>query len=498
MSQEHSLYLSAVGSFRAGIELEGFDERLTREEQDFHFAMHCNGLYLPSGGEWTFGKEAIRPFLKEFEGQKIAFFGPNQPSNFFSDADFGSDGFRATLSQQSVTDVIRRYRNVDENLAARIAFILGGVVRQRWEYPNTIENIDYLKREVEFVARMCMLGGKRSADAIAAASTIYVLSGGSLRHDNNFAGSVYHMAEAVSEDHIDPLATEDLGLSQVARLRSFFDKIDRQDKRPFPNIKEEMAAFEGFPTVGAEFHFQPEIAEQVPDFWKKLALLNMSAYQKKSYVQTSRNDRGVIEVRMNPSIYPVTIANWSHMKRLLPELDKAFFTITINRQEETDFTWESKTDRRALGNLRGLGFLIYAGMFENVPERGSSEEIDFGAIYLGQTVKVIGKEYKFTGLWGGNRGRHGQLGIYAGYGENLPYLAYYLSMGLADPRTLSAFEKGFFRSVESLEDALAMDTTLRKNAFQMTRRFIDSDPYLSGVTRAGDKIIDALDPDLEL
>lgn len=494
MNGPEGLYVAAVSKFTPGEELAGFDEKLKQHERDFHFAMHCNGLFMLSGGKWVHSPEAVTPFLEEFKGQNVSFYGPESKDRFFSSEVAGQEHFSQVFSQHYITDAIRKYREIDEDEAARIAFLFGGIVRIGSTAPDTMENAELVARAVEFVARMSLLGDRKSGDAVTSAAAMYVLSGGDIQYDNNFAGNVYHMGEAVSEDQISPRDTLDLGLSQTLRLRAFMDKVKFQEPKPVPDIGEQIKALEKFPTVGAEFHFPADIADQSPDFWRKLALLNMSSYQRGSYIQMSRNDRGVIEVRMNPSVYPISIANWNHMRLILPEMDEAFFTLTINRPEERSFRWTNKNDEELLNNLRGLGMLSYAGLFEDVPHLGRPEEIDFGSIYLGQTVKLIDGEYKYTGLWNGKEGNNGQLAIYAGFGDTFPHLAYYLSMALADPNIFDSFKKNFFRSTRTLDQALSVTADNRKGVFNMLQARIDRDRRLREASEAGHQIIELLNP----
>lgn len=269
--------------------------------------------------------------------------------------------------------------------------------------------------------------------------------------------------------------------------------MQAKESANFPDTKEYEEALEGFPTVGAEFHFSKDAPSKLPNFWQRLAILNMSQYQRDSYVQLSRNDRNVIEVRMNPSIYPITVANWNHLRLLLPELNQTFFTITFNRKNEGNFSWENTDDKALLDKLRTLGMLSYAAMFENVPASKKTEEINFGSIYLGQTVRILNGEYKSSGHWGEGEGKHGQMGIYAGFGDNLPYLAYYPSMVLANPDILESIPRDLF-SVKTLNDALAVTSNDRKKAFIALQSRIAADERLNKAFKAGNKIIELLNP----
>lgn len=480
------------------------DERLSQTEKDFHFAMQCNGYFLHKDGQWIHDSDPLKSLVDEFKGTRVSFFGPSLGDNFFLGRNVGQVQFVDIFKQKPVTDVIRKYRDVNENLAARIAFIFGGLVRHLAPQGDT-----GIAKGVNFASRMSMLGEKKSGEGIAAAMAMYIISGGSLEENRQFSGQIFHMSEEMKNDPIIPVETKDLGLSQVARLRPFLDKVQTGQQRPFPDISEYEKAFDSFPIVGAEFHFPSDSPKKYPDFWQRLALLNMSQYQKGSYVQLSRNDRNVIEVRMNPSIYPVIIANWNHMRAILPELNQAFFTITLSRQKE-DFAWHNSVgsssnlftgalqaknhDDDLLNKLRTIGMLCYAGMFENKPIIKNREEIDFGGIYLGQTVKLIQGKYQYTGGWNGGEGQSGQLAIYTGFGENLPHLAYYLSMALSNPDILASIHKNFWPYTRTLDHALSLSSTARRSFFEFIRNRIETDGRLKKTSLAGNQIMELLNP----
>ena len=469
---------SAEGPFLAGA------DHLSQRTRDLNFAMQCNGWFFLNKGEWVHDTSAASLFTNAFNGPRIVFSGPNATDRLFSGTkgpDSGPDRLIPAFDQDPVADVIRKYRKIDENQASRISFIFGALVR--YLSTNTIDcdqNRTRISEALAFVANMTKLGDAKSGEAIASAITMYVISGGSLSPDEHFIRNVYQMGEAVSEDPVVPIETRDLGLSQVARLRSHAAKMKLVENGMLPDIKNLEAVFDGFPTVGAEFHFPSESTSTHPKFLQRLALLNMSQHQADSFVQFSRNDRGVIEVRMNPSIYPVTITNWHYMKSILPELNHAFFTFTINRSR-LDFDWTMNED--LLEGLIKVGMLSYAGKFEGFSRAEKSEEINVGSRYLGQTVKLNDGQYEFTGNWGGGQGDFGQLGIYIGYGDNLPELAYYLSMALAEPDIIK--NTSFPRNLRSLHEALAIRPADGKGLFARLNNLIRANKRLLAASEAG-------------
>lgn len=466
------------------------NEHLSAYEKAFYFAMGCSGYFRVKNGGWRFDSDLMLPLVKEFEGQRVSFFGPGPTDTFFDKIWLDIPRLHAAFRQPLVLEAIRKYRQFDENQASRITFLLGGLIRH-----ETFENLSLAKivKSVNFAARMTMLGEHRSADAIASAIAMYIISDGSLEEDKSFARYVYHMAEAVTEDPIKPQETPDLGLSQVIRLRAFIDKIQGTRPRPMPDIEEDMAIFAGFPTVGAEFHFPSDAPTRYPNFWQRLAILNMSQYQRGSYIQLSRNDRDIIEVRMNPSVYPISIANWNHLRLLLPELNQVFFTVTINRSGK-NFHSGNHSDAILLNSLGAIGMLTYAALFENVPHTEQREEINFGSVYLGQTVKLQEGKYQFTGNWGGGQGRTGQFGIYVGFGDNFPHLAYYLSMVLANPDIVRDECLRLLYGINTLKDALKTPSHIRKDFFGEVDRQTEVDLRLKEAARAGKRLMELLNP----
>lgn len=465
-----------------------FEKYLPQQERDFHFAMNCNGHFQLRDMEWVYKPEVVSAFTEEFRGQSISFFGPNNFSQFFYKRDIGFHNF-FVLNEKSVTDLIGKYRQIDQDQAARIAFILGGMV-----HCLTIadQSDEYISRVVKYMAQMTMFGEAKNGDAIVSAMAMYIISGGPLEDDDHFSGNVRYMVQAISEDPVYPFETEDLGLSQVARLRLFWDKQYSRESHPLSDIEEDKRLLQGFPTIGAEFHLTTGNSDKHPEFWQRLAILNMSAYQRGSYVQLSRNDRDVIEVRMNPSIYPISIANWNHIRLLIPELNQAFFWVTVNRKA-TNFLWTKSEDQQILRSLRALGLLSYASLFGSVSKEEAEGEVNFGSIYLGQTVKLQDGEYLFSGLWNGGEGDHGQVSIYAGFGEIFPHLAYYLSMVLAKPSVLKELPENLAQ-IRSLSDALEQNQDYMKRVFTTVQRQVLADETLSRARSVAEQISHKLNP----
>lgn len=460
-------------------------------QTNLEFAMFANGYSLDEG-KWHFHPPQFMAISEEFRPENISFSGPSVNALFFRDRGINPERFLEIMNQPSVLETVTKYRRINPARARKISYFLGGIIRH---LDSNIVALIGIRNKVDFAAKMIGLGEQKSGEAITAGISMYIISGGSTSHDVGFAGSVYHMADSIREDPISPRQTSDLGLSQVARLQGFVDRKDGRTPKSFPDISDDLEKFDGFPTVGAEFHLPPEIARDNKTLWKRLAMLNISQYQRGSYIQLSRNDQDVIEIRMNPSVYPVTIANWKHIKLLVPEINSAFFTLTLNRPKPgSDFQSLDKSDVDIYQKIRSLGLLTYASFFDNNPQQGNSGEIDFGEIYLGQTVRVNEGDYEFTGVWGGNRQSHGQLALYMGLGKNFPYLAYYTSMVLDNTEILDSSGLGSLPWVRNINGALETSPEFKSNVFRILDRSIDSDPRLAGAREAGIEIYNALRP----
>lgn len=456
--------------------------------QDIRFGMNCNGYHFENG-DWKFYQGSTDLLTEEFEGQGISYFGPSQYDSFFSERNIHPREFIRAFDQPEVGRLIGRYRRTDQDLASRLSFILGGIIRHL-NY-KTAKHEDIAK-SVGFAAKMSLIGSEKSADAIASSMAMYIISGGSIYDDNNFAKRVYRMSEAIDLDPVEPKWTKDLGLSQVARLRGYSALLNSGTPEDLPDISQSTRSFRGFPTVGAEFHFPVDIVDSDPNLWKRLAILNMSQYQRGSFIQMSRNDRGVIEVRMNPSTYPIATANWNWLRRLIPELSRSYFWITLNRPQQ-DFSWEGSDDT-LIEKLRGVGLLNYVGIFEDVPAKQARGEINFGQLYLGQTVRLRHGEWEFSGAWSGTTRDHGQLSIYAGFGETFHTLAYNLSMALANPDILKSV-KVDLASIQDLHHAFSIDKARRRLVFTTLQNQIERNERLGIALREGEIIIKMLSPD---
>lgn len=495
MNRKEASSFPWIGKLNSELNLSDHED-ISRTEKMLLFAMFCNG-YRPQTktGGWIFDNNIVSGLSQEFKGQQISFYGPSNHMPFFQINNCPPDIYAHIFNQEPVTGLIGKL--IDEGAveqAGRTAFLLGGVVRQSQpQISSSPEKTENIIKAVKFAAEMTSLGDKKSADALTSCSAMYLNSNqGALKDEEKLKllkRYGYYMSDAIRRDPVLPVNTLDLGLSQVARLRTFLNNIYQQNSPDLPNITPERKIFNEFPTVGAEFHFSPDTTEKYENFWERVALLNMSQYQGESSIQLSRNDRDVIEIRMNPSVYPVTTANWQRMLGILPELNTAFFTVTLNRKD-TSFRWINLEDKKILDKLRGLGMLSYAGMFDKLLQLGKREEIDFGGVYLGQTVTLNEGSYCFEGDWNGGEGSYGQFGLYVGYGNTLPGLAYYLSMALAEPDILNLNLD--LANIRTIQDALALPEKQIRYIFTALKSRIEMHPKLGQAKRAGEKMYSAL------
>lgn len=453
---------------------------------DLLFAMESNGYSLGQEGGWKFnsGSGFWKTSNQSVYHQRIfGLFFPRIFSNYLPES--GIEMAKA-LGQKPVSDVIRKYRKLDKVEARRISFLLGGIA---YHFLSKREFYSEVLRPLEFTTKMTSLGERKSGEAIASAMAMYLVAGGSFEEDSHFERNIYYMAEAITEERINPQVTEDLGISQAFRLRNFLEKIQiTQDQKDLHSIDiaQYREAFSEFPTIGAEFHI-PDSTKVYANFWQRLAILNMSQYQRESPIPFSGNDQGVIEIRMNPSIYPFTIATWNLMRLLVPELNQSYFTLTLNRQ---DANFSSKKDAKLVTLLHSLGNLGYAAFFQEVPPVEDPEGLRFGGRYIGQTVRVKNGEYSLIGHYSA---AEGQLNVYTGFGDLFPYLAYYSSMALAEP-TLLRYVEERAGAVTIPTQAIKMEESNIQYIFEAMNNSILEDSRLRKAAEYGQRIIDHLSP----
>ncbi len=455
---------------------------------DFQFAMEASGFALRRDGAWE--PNRIKAVEKDLEPFGYMFRSFAFDGWALANADLQGVATATAFAQKPVLDIIRKYRDLDEDEARRISFLVGYTARFLKQHRNA--HASEIAKATAFTASMTGLGQRRSGEAIAAAMAMHILSGGSLEDDPVFKGDVYHMAEAITEDPIIPWETEDLGISQARRLLRFVRKMhNAQDlgQPVAPAIAQYRETFAAFPTIGAEFHI-PGDEEMNGTFWQRIAILNMAQYQSGSQIPFSRNDEGLVEIRMDPSIYPVAISTWKLMRLLLPEVNRSYFTMTINRKQ-TDF--DGKSDEGLIMHLHAMGNLCYAAFFDKVPSVTTPKQVNFGDRYLGQTVRVTDGKYNLTGNWGRARGEKGQLNICTGYGDLFPDLAFYLSMVLADP-TLPKPEADYIKKATTLKEAVKMRKEEIWNVFAALNTSIMDNPRLIDAVEYGERIMEELKP----
>lgn len=501
MEFKPGLYDSAMSKFHYPPEDRGRDYS-SGLNSEIEFIMRCNGYFPGKKRGWFYGQHVVKRFAEEFNGQRVSFFGPDAKPEFFNGvmnfvtgnahSRFLSDKLLPNISSDILTEAISKYRTTDVDQAARIAYMVGGVIRHlasNLDSPKSLE----INSRITYMVNMLKLAEGKSTDALVSAMAMYVMSAEVIEDDKEFKGAVFNMSEAIRLDEVQVSQTSELGLSQVSRLRTYLDLVNGVEPRTFllKRVTNYLDDFNGFATTGAEFHFDYEyLFKQNPNVWKKLALLNMSMYQPGNYVQTCRDDKGVLEVRMNPSYWPVTIANWKLMRFVLPELDKAPFHTTYNRGTiHGDFTWGD--DLRLISSIKALGLLCYSGNYGEVLETFKSNEIAFGSHYLGQTFRVDSGTGNFSGVWGGNDGKNGQLSIYAGIGDNLPDLAYYPSMVLSDPRIIEGVSSSLSR-INNLGDAMECRSDEASAIFNRINREITKNDRLHMARASGEEIMELL------
>jgi len=185
--------------------------------------------------------------------------------------------------------------------------------------------------------------------------------------------NVYSMSSSIFRDPVNPRNIEDLGLSQAYRL---YGSLNQSKKLPDVSLE----GLSELPTIGAEFHFN----EELEGIYEKLLFLNMAQYHKDSDITLSGRSEGVIEVRTNPSYYPVTVANWDLMKKMVP-LDDVYFSLTVTPLPE---------DTKKLNQLKSLTNIIYADHYDSVKKFKILNKEHLRDVYfaLGVTTHLGGRD----------------------------------------------------------------------------------------------------------
>lgn len=358
----------------------------------------------------------------------------------------------------------------------------------------------------------------------------------------NLKRDIYHMSEAILKDPVEPFITEDLGLSQAYRLYNFLNPEKDLPKVSFKGL-------EKLPTIGAEFHLRKE-AERI---YEKLFVLNMAQYHKKSEIPLSKNDHEVkdlIEIRMNPSYYPVTIANWNLIRKII-QLDDVYFNLTINPPPGG-----GRGGEKTINKLKSLMNIIYANNYKSVkssrknlspifntympfactigtfftfntlldwkllpilasflitgiagaaafsagmmisekffaPEIGS---LKFGGHYLGYTQKVEKGIFRLS--WGrrwtktGDDDNDEQLNLHSGFGKTFPKQAYYVSMAYLDSEILEIAAREAGENL-GIHQAVRMKQKTKSHILTSINRYIEKNPELSKITLKGEEIINS-------
>ena len=165
--------------------------------------------------------------------------------------------------------------------------------------------------------------------------------------------AVYDMSESIMHDPVTTVSIEELGLSQAHRLYRF---LNSSGKRPCVSLDE----LKGLPVIGAEFHLRKEAV----GIHEKLLTLNMAQYQNGCPIPLSEEEAGLagveedilVEVRMNPSYYPITVANWELMRKIIP-IDDSYFFMSITPPPK---------NTRQIKQLQSLANIIYADRYETI------------------------------------------------------------------------------------------------------------------------------------
>ena len=397
----------------------------------------------------------------------------------------------AKLSTSS--DLVKTVGKTDLTAARRINYLIEGVSYEL-AMKDLARGTQDLIPKIEFMvssAKIASLSPK-SSEAATAALAKYILLEGQITESKGFQEDLGQMAEAVSKDPITPLFTADLGISQGLRLKAFIrNKQGLQADQKADEVSSLSAKLSGLPTLGGEFHFTPvdalDPAHPIePSLLRRMIFANMSQYQPGSFVPFAGKDMRVPELRMNPSNYAVSTANWEMLSHLFPELNTSYFTVTLGKTGNGEF---DTSDAYLLGRLRGLASLVYAANFTGVSPEAHAGTSNFGDAWMGQTVTL--EDGKFQ-LKGDARVSRGQANIFAGAGRTYPDMAYYLSMGMNRRDMLPTIAESARLTPDYAVGNYFEGQILE--VFNKANSIIKGDPTLVDATLAGQRIMNSLRP----
>lgn len=331
---------------------------------------------------------------------------------------------------------------------------------------------------------------RKGREALQSALEFYPNQSESQEENPEFFKKIHLMSDAIDRDRLKVWTTEDLGISQTLRLRMFLESFENGNSDSgnlsgeWPQIGNK-EIFGGFPTIGAEFHIKKN-DPKYDNFWERLLILNMSQYQKDSKVPLSKAEDDIIEVRMNPSIYPIAVSTWMLTKRVLPEIQSCYFTLTLG-QKDNNFSLENDSQLSLIKSLQTLANLAYVSFWDHIGGEDLPWILPFGGFYIGQTVRV--KDGTFS-LTGNATESEGQLNLYSGFGDIFPKLAFYLSMAFADQRIADFVGKyvGKGLNIQKAAEINDSEVTLIWNTIN---NLIYKDRVLLAASNKGQAVIDS-------
>lgn len=374
---------------------------------DEAFMKKANGYYQNGSGLWSYDGKTNLEYPKDLMRLSLGTL-PHRDEEL------------AALTGEKILRSATRFRGIDEDLAIRFCQRIGYALR--CFQPGESESV------ASAMSQLANMATPSSMEAVLASGIQYFSQTRDFELSDEFKGNVFGMADAIDQDWTSYTKTADIGLSQVRRARAFLgygNNYQSQDQVLGNSY------LDAWPTIGAEFHLSPE-GPFNETFWQRVALWNMTQYQDNSSIPFSALYQGSVEIRMNPSIYPLAIVNWTLLNDILPEVSKSTYFMTLC-PSEGNFRSKDKSTTTALRELTNLARLCYLLEYETSPEQGPGGDVDFGDTHISQTVQLINGSLQLVG----NFNEYGQLAFYTGIRDNFPTLAYYLSMGHIAPELLS-------------------------------------------------------------
>ncbi len=440
------------------------------KEQSYMLSLAANGVYFDQHGELQLSETLTKEQKSKYLNLEKSLFGPNGNTNFGCSEISDVEDLGAVLNESAVRNLFHEQFLIDPISMVRMAYLIGGVNNVMY-----YDKFSFGKRmdASRFIGHTSSLGQSiRSREAIAAGMSKYVLSGGNLERDQLLYENILRVGAAIDQDPVIIKTSSDLGLSQFFRLRNVLAPSSHKNAELSRLYTEYKQMADQYPNSSMTFYLSTNVPELKESYLlANLALLNCLQYQPNSPIELAGIKRGITTLKTNPSIEPVTNALYNMLKLVQPSIAVSYSTVSLCRPEvASDF--DAVNDARLITSTVALSRAVYAGRY-HLPEAhylnfaGEEEPvINLGDAYFDQSVLVNNGRFLHKGTDSSPSG----LSVFAGFGDNVKALNYFLIYLNANPH-LSKVLPGLagIRSLADVDNFIPSD---RRRIFDSIRQYI--------------------------